>query len=341
MTIGMLATIVIMQVFSAFESQQRATTGTSDAQTNGNIALYTIGRDIQQAAYPLFPAGAPATADSAIECTTLSINGAAAPIDLLAPVVIADETGNGGDSITIHYGNSGSGGIPAIITSETGATANERILESNFGCRTGDTTLIVNGATCDMSSASAVAGTTQITLTNTTGAVLDANLSCLGTWNEITYAANNENLERTLSTPTVTGAATPTVAGIVNIQAQYGISDAANSNAVTAWVDAAGGTWAAPSVVNRNRIKAIRVAVVARNVKKEQKNLAGECITTSQCSSLNSASPTGLCAWEGTSASPAPSINLSGIDSDWLCYRYRVFETIIPLRTVIWSRGTL
>ena len=47
LTIGMLATVVIMQVLSVFEAQKRSTTGTADAQTNGGIALYTITRDLQ------------------------------------------------------------------------------------------------------------------------------------------------------------------------------------------------------------------------------------------------------------------------------------------------------
>ncbi|MEW6562752.1 MAG: PilW family protein [Pseudomonadota bacterium] len=58
-------------------------------------------------------------------------------------------------------------------------------------------------------------------------------------------------------------------ANIVNVQAQYGISATASSNVVTQWVDATGGTWAAPTVNNRNRIKAVRVAVVARSDKPE------------------------------------------------------------------------
>ncbi|MDD5057253.1 MAG: PilW family protein [Sideroxydans sp.] len=333
LTIGLLATMVIMQAFSAFEARKRATTGTDDAQTNGNIALYTIGNDLQQAGFPLFPIGIAGVPDSAIECATLSINGAASTIDNLAPVLITDESSNGGDSITIRYGNSASGGVPSKIF-KPGAGANEIILDSNFGCVTGDTTLVVNGATCNMSAASAVTGTTSITLADSTGAITNAFLSCLGTWNSITYTANGD-LIRT----TATGA-TPTVAGVVNIQAQYGVSDTQTSNAVTQWVNATG-IWAAPmTVATRNRIKAIRIAVVTRNAKREATKI------TDPCSSNTAASPTGLCAWDATSAkppiaSPAPSIDLSAFDTDWQHYRYRVFETIIPLRSVLWSQGTL
>src|SRR4030067_3297632 len=72
LAIAMLATLVIMQVFSVFEAQKRTTTGTADAQTNGGIALYNIGRELQIAGYPLLPA-----VNSPLECTTLNVNSVA------------------------------------------------------------------------------------------------------------------------------------------------------------------------------------------------------------------------------------------------------------------------
>jgi type IV pilus assembly protein PilW len=330
MTIGLLATIVIMQVISVFEAQKRTTTGTADAQTNGGIALYNIERELQMASYPLLP-----VANSPLECTTLTVNGApdATIPNRISPVAIADGGAAAGasDTVTIRYGNSPTGGVPAQITAMGAPTANDATVGSNLGCQAGDTTVITNGTTCAMSTVTAIAGTTTVTLANIIGAVVGTNLACLGTWNEITYASNNGNLERTLAP----NPAVPSVAGIVNIQAQYGISAAANSNQVTQWVDATAATgWNAPTVANRNRIKSVRIAVVARNAKMEPATV------TAACSSTTAAAPTGLCAWAGSVASPAPVIDLSN-DANWAKYRYRVFETIIPLRNVIWSRDTL
>jgi type IV pilus assembly protein PilW len=325
LAIGMLATMVIMQVFTVFEAQKRTTTGTADAQTNGGIALYNIGRELQMAGYPLMP-----VTNSPLECTTLTINGAAdATIpNRLSPVAIADGGAAAGasDTITFRYGNSLMGGAPSQITAMGAPTANDATVGSNLGCQAGDITLITNGTTCAMSSASAVAGTTTVTLADTTAAISGANLACLGTWNEITYAVNNGNLERN---------GVPSVAGIINLQMQYGVSATANSNQVTQWVDASAATgWNAPTVANRNRIKAVRIAVVARNAKIEP------AAVTAACSSTTAAAPTGLCAWAGSVASPAPAVDLSN-DSNWARYRYRIFETIIPLRNMIWSKDTL
>ena len=347
LAISMFALLVIVQVMQVFEGQRRTTSGSADAQTNGSIALYTIGRELQLAGYPLMP-----VTDSPLECTTLTTGGVADTTNRLSPVTIVDGGAAAGasDTITLRYGNSLSGGIPVQIT---GAPAGNVVpVGSGFGCGNGDTSLIINGLACAMSVASPVAATT-VTLADTTGAVANANLSCLGAWNEITYRANGGNLERcNLPTAIANGGNcnlvplvppnvnfVPNVAGIVNIQAQYGISAAANSNQVTQWVDATG-IWDAPAVTvaNRNRIKAVRIAVVARNAKMEPGNVTNPC---------NPATVAGLCAWAGVPAagvmlaSPAPIIDLSN-DATWQRSRYRVFETIIPLRNVIWAtRETL
>lgn len=341
LAIGMLATVVIIQVISVFEAQRRTTTGTADAQTNGGIALYNIVRELQTAGYPLMP-----VTNSALECTTLAVNGVADATATnfihVSPVTITDNVAGAGvnaspsDTITIRYGSSAMGGVPTQITAVVGSVGT---VGTSLGCATGDITLIANGPACAMSSATAVdAAAKTVTLANAPAAGdVGANLACMGTWNEVIFAVNNGNLERN---------GVPTVAGVVNLQAQYGISAAANSNQVIQWVNASGATWAAPTVANRNRIKAVRIAVVARNAKIEP------TAVTAACSSTTTAAPTGLCAWDATSAlpspvvapfvaSPAPAIDLSAGDADWLRYRYRVFETIIPLRNMIWSRETL
>lgn len=349
LVIGLLASLVIMQVFSGFEAQKRSTSGTANAQTNGNIALYTIQRDLQMAGYGLLPTGVAAVPDSAIECTSLTIE-AATLIGDISPVTITDGGVSGGsDTLTIRYSSSNMGGIPVTIR---GVAANVMSVDSNMNCRnpataTPEIAIVINGNACFLTAVTALSAPADlppatITLRDASGAAVGAGLACLGTWNENIYRVNNGNLERNGS---------PTVADIVNIQAQYGIGNAAaaNPNRVVQWVNATGATWAAPTPANRNLIKAVRVAVVARNGSYEKTRPDGTDVTNSYagkaCSSLTSDAPTGVCAWSGTSAgtvpaSDAPAIDLSN-DPDWQHYRYRVFETIIPMRNVIWSRSTL
>jgi type IV pilus assembly protein PilW len=359
LVIGLLVTLVIMQVFSIFEEQKRATTGTNDAQVNGSIALYTISHELQLAGYGLITA-----TDPALKCATMDFGGTG--ITDLTPVTITD--GNGAsDTITIRYGNSPSGGVQEGINAVAIPGANDVALLNNMGCQVGDVAMVVTNTTCNFSTvtgptdlavppvATGPAGAldnTKVTLQNIPAGTISgsSSLACLGTWNEVTFRVNPAFLADPTAAPylerNIPPNTTPSVSGIVNIQAQYGISDSANSNLVTQWVNATG-AWAAPTVDDRNRIKAVRIAVVARNGLKEKDVVD----STTACSSTTAASPTGLCAWDATSAlptplvapfvaSPAPSIDLTA-DGDWRHYRYRVFETIVPLRNVIWSRSAL
>ncbi len=329
LVIGLLTTLVIMQVFAVYEAQKRTTTGIADAQTSGSTALYTIGRELQVAGYPLMP-----VTNSPLECTTLTFG--ATGIGGIFPTTITDggTAAGASDTITLRYGNSAMGGVPTQISAMGTPTANDATVANNLGCRAGDIAIVVgSNLTCAMTSVTAVSGVVApmtVTLQNTTAATLGANLACLGDWNEIAYSVQNGNLMRNPN-PAVAASAVPVVPDIVNLQAQYGISEAGllNTNPlfnqVTRWVDAtAANGWNAPTIINRNRIKAIRIAVVARNGLLEKTN-----VTT-----------TAPIAWEGSASSPAPTVDLSSV-ADWERYRYRVFETIIPLRNVIWSRDTL
>ena len=344
LAIGMLVSLVIMQVFSVFEGQKRTTTGTADAQTNGSVALYSIQRDLQMAGYGLLPAGLSGVADSPIECIPPLTIDAATGIGDISPVTITDGgVAGGSDSITIRYSTSDAGGIPSPIT---GVVGNDVNLSNNLACQTNDIALIMNGSACALTSVTGLSAANvtpaTLTLSNPAGAVTGARIACLGTWREITYSVDSGNLMMNL---TPGGASQAVISDIVNIQAQYGIggSAAANPNRIVAWVNATG-AWAPGTITitNRNRIKAIRIAVVARNGLLEKEDV------TSACSSLTNNAPTGLCSWSATSAqpitaSPAPAISLND-DPDgtsWKRYRYRVFETIVPLRNVVWAKSTL
>lgn len=166
----------------------------------------------------------------------------------------------------------------------------------------------------------------SVTLNNLVTSMPQASyLGCLGNWQTITYTVDGSgNLTRN-------GIAT--TSDIVNIQAQYGISATAGSNRIASWVDATG-SWAAPvAVPARNRIKAVRLAVIARSGQMEKDSVSTACTSTS------SSTPTGVCAWIGNATDPAPSVDLSNL-TNWQQYRYRVFDTKIPLRPVLWSKGT-
>lgn len=137
-------------------------------------------------------------------------------------------------------------------------------------------------------------------------------------------------------TKTINGVSSVVADNIVNLQAQYGIAPLGTA-AINCWVnptvantnpastncpagDAGDWTVAGLQAVpdNIKRIKAIRVAIIARNAMME-KATNGVCTTTTTA-------PT---SWLN-----GPAVNLTS-DPNWQCYRYKVYQTIIPLNNVI------
>lgn len=343
MVLGLIATLVIVNVFSVFEQQKRNTTGNSDAQTNGAIALFNIQRDAEIAGYGLpvydtefspFLCGTENDATAANITTFDHDANPATPLIGLSPVVILDGGINGSDEFAIRSGDSSRGGIPMKFYNTPADTIN---VDTNLGCAVGDVALMVspnNNASCQMVRVqTAVAGGNTIQFQPNAAAMPSGGkFACLGRWNEFRYTVLNNRLMRSGALNQLGNIdATPVtvVSDVVMMQAQYGISNTANSNIVTQWVNPTAAWETINNVAARNRIKAIRIAVVTRNGLLESTNV------TATCSSLSAPMPTGLCAWAGSVASPAPAINLQ--NADWRRYRYRVYESIIPLRNVIWS----
>jgi len=122
---------------------------------------------------------------------------------------------------------------------------------------------------------------------------------------------------------------------IVHMRADYGVDDGVNDGSVTY------NTVYAPNdgIVDRyisaapnwSQVIAVRVAVVARSAlaEKPAAGLGAPCDTTT-------VAPT----WSGNTGA-ARSLDLSAIPLPagvtWQCFRYRVFETTVPLRNWIWK----
>lgn len=331
LVIGLIGVLVILQVFSAFEGQKRTTTGTADAQTNGAIALYSMSREIQSAGYGLAVfdgATSPLNCPVAFAVDHDGDGPAGTAAIAISPITIVDGGLAGSDTVTVRYGNASGGGIPVPVNNIVSATVLG--VPNNLGCVANDVAIAQLGATCVGAKVDSLPSSIQIKLNSTNTMSIAHRLSCIGNWSEYAFSVNNANqLQRKVNTAD----AEPIVSDIVMIQAQYGISANVASNQISSWVDATG-SWVTPSLDDRKLIKAVRVAVIARNSKIENE------VVSFACSDIASAAPTGLCAWAGTAASNAPTVDLSGT-VNWDRYRYRVYETVIPLRNMVWSLKSL
>ena len=372
--VAMLAILVIFNAFAMFEGQKRSTTTTNDVQATGMIALQSIERDVRMAGYGMTVSNQIITSQFA--CTSMNIYqaGALATVPFM-PVRIADG-GTGSDSITALYATSPFAATPGMLAAAVGTSSLDPAVSNtagNVAYNVNDYVLLaqpqVTGRPC---SRLRVTGTTNlgasITIQHATSDPANPPSSTniypaasapypagydysaesptvvinMGAMPQAQYAVSSTSNSLTYQDLTAGTAAVNLANGVVALKAQYGIS-AAGTQPVTQWVDATGATWGTtaacvtnwvpatctPTAADILRIKAVRVAVVARSSLLEKDNVTGTCIN-------NAGTNNGPCAWTDTVASPAPLIDLSA-DTNWQRYRYRVFETIIPLRNVIWA----
>lgn len=352
--IGMLAMVVVMQVFSQSEAQKRSTTSGADAQGNGAIGLSMVERDTRMAGWGMEPAQyANCSATYAYCDGSASCGGVAGPLGGLsmAPVRVSDG-GTNPDSITVQYfadPNLGSFRYPATtrLRSTMPQPSAELNVSSTTGCKDGDLVLVSQAGNCTLMQVTGVqeqalkiqhnpgAGGVYNPPANYQNAngwpayTTGATLSCFSApanapLFQRTYSVDSARRQLVRSDNSAESSATnePVVPEIVDLQVEYGIAPA-NSQAVDTWVAATGATWAAPSMEDRKRIKALRVAMVARSAQYEKPAPNQACTTTS------AAMVQGWSAWA--------TFNTASYPADWMCYRYKVFETVVPLRNVLWG----
>lgn len=360
LVIGLLTTVVIMQVFSAFEGQKRTTSGSSDTQTNGALALYSLERELMMAGYGM-PLYATKNTPSPMKCTTGVFNvdhdgNTGTPKIGFAPIEIGDG-GSGGvsDTVTIRYASANAtatksnSGVPIIIGAMSGATLT---VEVSLGCSVNDTALLIKDTDCGMTRVTGVVSgaPSKITVADASHAAVDGTLACLSGWSEVSYSIGSQGSRYWLQTIDSREAgfpnALPRQADIVNIQAQYGITKAAPASEqetydVDEWVDATG-DWKTSSltIANRNRIRAIRIAVIARSPLKEKEKVTTAC-AGKFCATWEDPVRTGqIRKTNGSSTLPA-TMEVAVPGTDWEYYRYRTYQTIVPLRNLIWASPSL
>lgn len=73
---------------------------------------------------------------------------------------------------------------------------------------------------------------------------------------------------------------------------------------------------------------AVQVVIVARSSQPEKPSTVGGACDTTTAGSIS-------LTWSGGAMDVSGNIGL-GVGDDWKCYRYKTFETVVPLRNVIW-----
>jgi type IV pilus assembly protein PilW len=155
----------------------------------------------------------------------------------------------------------------------------------------------------------------------------------LGRLSQVSYSVVSGELRRSSGDHAGNSALVQTLAGnIVSLKAQYGFDTRAviaSVPLVTRWsasmIDADNSGTAGDSG-DWQRIAGVRIAVVARSPNRE----------ASACAATASNLP-GWQAPDNAGTLVRTDISLAHVP-DWRCYRYRSYETTVPLRNVIWGR---
>ncbi len=349
LAIGMLGMLVMYQVFANAETQKRTTTSGNDAQGNAVAAMLALEQDIRMAAYgfnafPGFGGNNPV-----LGCELKRYHSDATPQEVtftLAPLLIMDGGSGLPDTIIIVAGAPSA--LPSPVGFESLATGAGYTLNraaDQIAFNVGDLILAFEqGKNCVLRQMTSKSGAQNEVLNHIAGesapfnnpsgigenySAPNAQLLNLGNAGQMRLRRYSieSNPNFTLSVrDLLTGSEsadnnlTEVADEIVNLQAQYGL-DTGPDNSLE-WKEPVD-DWNYP--LNKDamqHVRAVRIAVVARSAKQERERDAnGVCIATT-------VAPT---SWPG-----GPSIDLSELD-DWQCYRYRVMNTIIPLRNVLWG----
>jgi len=355
--IGLLTVLVITQVMTLVEGKRRTISNGSDAQVNAALALFTIQRDIEQSGY-----GA-TTSPDALGCTVKAQYGTAgtAKTFTLAPVAItAGATSTVPDSVTVLQANTTGFSAPLLLTGAHTATDDHFTVRSSFGAAVGNQMIAVpptpdathwcvlfsvtnntGAATTTLSSgnvphvydASGMAQWNQNGLLPAAGYVSGSYLLNMGSMVRRTYQVSaSGNLQAAEVSATDGSVATQDLySQIVNLKALYG-KDTDGNGTVDTYESTAPVTNA-----DWKKVLAVRIALVSRSNQYEKEEVTSDAPLwdLGAATATSGITVTGSAACNGTHQ--CLTLGVSQVGTDWKHYRYKVYDTIVPLRNVLWN----
>ncbi len=345
MVLALLTTVIIAEVMARAEGNRRTTTEGSDAQVNAALSLYTLQRDVQMAGYGLI------NNPNALGCQVKGQFDTHATLPLtLAPVVITPGANAAtSDSVTVLRSGASGYAVPLLTTGNHENTESAFSVQSTLGLNEGDLMLAVPSVQsstewCTLFTVKA-GGASTLTSTRV------PHVAASGTWNPSasimpttylagatlakandlvyrTYEVANGNLQaldlRASDDTTVTN----TIGNnIVLLKAFYG-KDTSGDGTVDSY-----DTTKPTTTAGWQQVRTIRLAIVARSAQRE-KNAVTTSNPTLNMGSTVSVTGTATC---GTSQCLTLQIAPQTGDTEWQHYRYKVFDTVVPLRNILWS----
>ncbi len=318
--IALIGSIVIFQVFSVFEGQKRATTGGGDAQSALVLAMHIMERDVRQAGFGIAD-------QNFYGCTINGWDTSDFTQTFLPAEIVQGANASTPDTLTLFYGSSQLAHFPPALAQNMASNVSDYRVSNRHGFELGDI-LIVAGAIAGAPNCTLAQVTALPTASGVTDTISHTNGGANGRFNKSgglgpSYPATTTKIFNLGRTPVVNtysvsngqlrvqafrdAAATPVVDGIVQLQVRYGV-DTGTDNIVDVYQDAVPTDW--------SKVLTIRLALAARVSQYEKEEV----------------SPATIPMWSG-----GPVWTLT---ADERHYRYRVIDTIVPLRNMIWKRAS-
>jgi type IV pilus assembly protein PilW len=327
--IALLAVLVIYQTFAVAEGIKRQTISAGDAQKAGMIAMYLLGAEVGNAG-----SGITLNQDDLATCT--NSGDVATSLRPFSVIITPGADAATPDSIVVNYSTAQSVVTPSIFMAKTDAGGLTYTVQSPTGFKKGDMVVgVTGGGNCERIEVTAVSvpdANGNVVLSLPVGGSKYEYLPSMRLLN-IGPAANTQrvrydvvnNVLRSTDLIVAGSVPQPLTSSIANLKMQYGI-DTDGNGSVDTW-QAPTGDYAPANVLGftgmeLRRIKAVRIGMILRSDEFDR---------------------------------DAPVFNWTLLDctdqekSDYTCpdpitgtlaanYRYRVYETIVPLRNPMWNR---
>jgi type IV pilus assembly protein PilW len=323
--IGLIATVAILRTFAVAEVLKRNATGVAEAQQTGLLAQFTLASEIANAG-----SGVAAAAPELGTCPdTGDIRTSLRPIPVL---ITSGADANTPDSVVVVHG-AGNGHAAAVRFAADAPAGSGYRVQSPFGLAANDLVVAISlTGSCALTTVANVSppdgdGVVDIVHSGAADAFpATSRLLTLGPRGRAVRARYDvsDTTLRSLDLLTPGAIPNPLASDVINFKAQYGV-DTDGDGFLDAWMSAANPPWKPPNVLaapvaDLQRIKAIRIGFIMRSETFDRGLTMRRNWVLFDCAATDKTQ----CQGRLTGSLP----------SGW---RYRVYETVIPLRNSIWN----
>lgn len=349
-TISLLSLILILNVLQIFGKNKNQISENISRQISSENLMTWIERDLRLAGYGFMPA-------EIMGCTLKRFYKNKLPDLIFRPIEIKDGPNGSPDVVRVMYSTKNKPNIPAQLIKNFSAV-NAVMTKNSMEIKLNDFLVVHDvGEDCSLLQVTSIDNEkTKIMFESgkspwnpsemsdvipSQGYRIGSSLTNLGGIADITYSINKANqlvVENFLSFDNTINKLNLS-SDVVNFQAQYGFDDRPGyqiAPMVTKW------TSNIPDINKNNKIGdsddlqkiiAIRIAVVYRN-RIPEKSVNGTCNISVVPSWMAGNETSGVL--EKTNIDVSKNSDGTGL-SNWACYKYKVLESVIPMRNIMWS----